>query len=415
MKKVLAVLRIVVPPLLILAVGGFAVFFVSVFLFFGLVPLYVAKVFPVLAGFLVLYWAALSSGKVPKRWSRRVLALFLVLVVGSVGYMGVGLYNDSIPIMDNRESLIYEYLPFGNYKQEGTKAVVLEEPSALKFEDTPIRMDGATALYPIYSAFVQAVYPEGEYDLYRDERINDDDPTNDDFFSDVTCSGTTTAYERLIKGWTDVIFCAAPSQDQLDMAAAAGLELHLTPIGREAFVFFVNSQNPVEGLTVEEIQKIYTGEITNWRQVGGKWQKIRPYQRDENSGSQSALLRLMDGLPLLEPETEDRIGGMGGIITQVASYRNHKNAIGFTFRFYSTEMVQNDQIKLLALNGVAPTRDTIRDGSYPIASNFYAITASPIGEPAPEESNGDLRAFLDWILGPQGQWIIEQTGYVGVG
>ena len=192
------------------------------------------------------------------------------------------------------------------------------------------------------------------------------------------------------------------------------MELHLTPIGREAFVFFVNSDNPVTGLTVEEIQGIYTGEITNWKELGGKNQKIRPYQRAENSGSQSALLRLMAGLPLLEPEKEDRIGGMGGIITEVASYRNHKNAIGFSFRFYSIEMVENDQIRLLALNGVEPTKETIRSGEYPISSNFYAVTASPIGTPAPEETNEDLRKLIDWILSDQGQQLIEQTGYVGV-
>ena len=165
---------------------------------------------------------------------------------------------------------------------------------------------------------------------------------------------------------------------------------------------------------MEQIQGIYTGQIKNWRELGGKNQKIRPYQRAENSGSQTALLRLMEGLPLMEPEKEDRIAGMGGIITQVASYRNHKNAIGFSFRFYSTEMVENEQIRLLSLNGVAPTRETIRSGEYPISSNFFAVTASPIGEPAPEETNGDLRAFLDWILSEQGQEIIEKTGYVGV-
>ena len=192
------------------------------------------------------------------------------------------------------------------------------------------------------------------------------------------------------------------------------MQLHLTPIGREAFVFFVNNENPVEGLTVEEIQGIYTGEIRNWRELGGKNQRIRPYQRAENSGSQSALLRLMEGLPLMEPEKEDRIAGMGGIITQVAGYRNHKNAIGFSFRFYSTEMVENEQIRLLALNGVLPTKETIRSGEYPISSNFFAVTASPIGEPAPEEHNEDLRAFIDWILSEQGQEIIEKTGYVGV-
>ena len=386
------------------AAGGFGVFIGSVFCFLGIVPLYMAKVFPIAAGGLVFCTALAVTGLVPKKWMKGLWLLLLAVCIGCGVYVGFGLYNDSIPTVEDRDGLIYEYEPFA----EGTRAVYLDEESTLKFDRPTIDMDGATALYPIYSAFVQAVYPQGKYDIY-DFKYNEEDG-----YGQVTCTGTIEAYERLIGGKTDIIFCAAPSKDQLALAEAEGVQLHLTPIGREAFVFFVNSENPVQGLTVEQIQGIYTGQIKNWRELGGKNQKIRPYQRAENSGSQSALLRLMEGLPLMEPEKEDRIAGMGGIITQVAGYRNHKNAIGFSFRFYSTEMVENEQIRLLSLNGVAPTRDTIREGSYPISSNFYAVTASPIGEPAPEENDADLRAFIDWILSEQGQEIIEKTGYVGV-
>ena len=386
------------------ALGGFAVLVVSLMCWLGMTPLYVAKVFPIVAGGLVLCAALAVSRLVPKTWMKRLWLALLAISIGCGVYVGFGLYNDSIPVMEDRDSLIYAYEPFS----EGSKAVYLDEESTLKFAEPSIDMDGATALYPVYSAFVQAVYPEGKYDIY-DFKYNEDEG-----YGQVTCTGTIEAYQRLIEGKTDIIFCAAPSKDQLALAEASGVQLHLTPIGREAFVFFVNSENPVEGLTVEEIQGIYTGRIKNWRELGGKNQKIRPYQRAENSGSQSALLRLMEGLPLMEPEKEDRIAGMGGIITQVAGYRNHKNAIGFSFRFYSTEMVENEQIRLLALNGVLPTRETIRSGEYPISSNFFAVTASPIGEPAPEETNADLRAFIDWILSEQGQEIIEKTGYVGV-
>ncbi len=188
----------------------------------------------------------------------------------------------------------------------------------------------------------------------------------------------------------------------------------MTPIGREAFVFFVNVNNPVTGLTVEQIQRIYTGEVTNWQDVGGRNQKIRAYQRDEGSGSQTALQQVMAGLPLMPPDREELVDGMGGIISRVAAYRNYDGALGFTFRFYSNEMVGNDQIRLLALNGVAPTKETIRDGSYPISSYFYAITAAPIGQPAPEETNPTLKAFLDFCRSEQGQWIVEEAGYVAL-
>lgn len=264
-------------------------------------------------------------------------------------------------------------------------------------------MDGATALYPVYAAFVQAVYPEREYSLYESHDIGT-----------VACTNTEVAYQRLIDRDVDVIFVAAPSQSQKNAAEAAGMELHLTPIGREAFVFFVNSRNPVEGLTVEQVKGIYSGEITNWNEVGGENQSIRAFQRVENSGSQSALQRLMGDTPIMAAEREDVVADMGGIISQVASYRNYKNSIGFSFRYYSTQMVENNQIRLLSLDGVPPTRETIRDGSYPLANEFYAVTAAPIGQPAPESRDTRLAALLDWILSPQGQWIIEETGYVAV-
>lgn len=405
MKKTTAqIVSGILKGVVLAAVGGFAVFIGAVFCYLGIVPLYVAKVFPVVAGGLVLCAALAVTKLVPKIWMKRCWLALLAVTLVCGGYVGFGAYEDSIPAMEDRDGLIYEYEPFA----EGTKAVYLEEGSTLKFENPALRLDGATALYPVYSAFVQAAFPEGKYDIY-DFEYNEEEG-----YGQVTCTGTIEAYQRLIEGRTDIIFCAAPSKDQLARAEAAGMELHLTPIGREAFVFFVNSENPIQGLTVEEIQGIYTGEITNWRELGGKNQRIRPYQRAENSGSQSALLRLMEGLPLMEPEKEDRIAGMGGIITEVAGYRNHKNAIGFSFRFYSTEMVENNQIRLLALNGIAPTKESIRSGEYPISSNFFAVTASPIGEPAPEESNEELRSFIDWILSEQGQEIIEKTGYVGV-
>ena len=388
----------------------FAAIFIGLFLGFLLVTLLIYVSFMAPPYIQRASWVLLPSllaGAVlaillPRRWRKGVALCLAAVTIGCGAYCAFGLWRSSVPTVDDRDLLLWQYEPFS----EGTKAVSLEEQSTLRFHrEDLLRLDGATALYPVYAGFVQAVYPQGEYPLY--------DNTSEGYGS-VTCSGTVNAYERLITDRTDLIFAAAPSQEQLEMARRAAKELHLTPIGREAFVFFVNSRNPVEGLTVEQIQGIYTGQITNWNQVGGKNQPIRPFQRLENSGSQSALLRLMDGLPLIEPEKEDRVGGMGGIIQQVASYRNYKNSIGFSFRFYASEMAANDQIRLLALDGVSPTKESIRDGSYPISDSFFAITAAPIGAPDPRESNPNLNAFLDWILSEQGQQIVEDSGYVSI-
>ena len=398
--------RAVLVVLGILVFAGGPLFFGYVFASLGMLPLYAVKVYPVAAIGLVAALILTNIGYLKQPWIKRVWLCFLAVCVGCGGYIGWRAYHASIPTVDDRSLMLYEYEPFS----EGNKLVTLEEPATLQFDlaqTYDVRVDGATALYPVYAAFVQELWPEKEYPIHEYQ-------PGGDGYGMVTCSNTVNAYERLIKGKTDVIFVAGPSKAQQEMAEQAGMEFHLTPVGREAFVFFVNSKNPVDGLTVEQIQKIYTGEITNWSEVGGKNQSIRPFQRAENSGSQTALQKLMGDIPIMEPEEEDRIAGMGGIIREVASYRNYKNALGFSFRYYASEMEANDEIKLLALNGVAPTKETIRDGSYPISSEFYAVTAAPIGEPAPQETNESLSAFLDWVCSEQGQAIVEKTGYVAL-
>lgn len=97
---------------------------------------------------------------------------------------------------------------------------------------------------------------------------------------------------------------------------------------------------------------------------------------------------------------------MGGIISEVSQYRNYKNAIGFTFRFYSTEMVDNDQIKLLEIDGVAPTKENIRAGTYPITSELYIVTAG--------SDNRNVEPLIEWVLSKQGQALVEKVGYVPI-
>ena len=363
----------------------------------GMFPLYVTKIIPVVGTAVVIALSLTLSGYLKPQAHRIVGYGFLAVCLLSLGYIAHGIYQDSLPTVDDRSLMLLDYQPFSRDNQ----LVTLDEPADFQLE-TPwaLRLDGATALYPVYAAFAQAVFPES------DDYVP--------FHSTVECNGTIDAYQRLINGEVDMIFAAAPSQAQLEAAEHAGMELHMTPIGSEAFVFFVNNKNPVTGLTVEQVRGIYTGAITNWSQVGGRRQSIRPFQRAENSGSQSALQRLMGDLPLIEPEEEDRVAGMGGISREVASYRNYRNAIGFSFRYYATEMVRNGDIRLLALDGVEPTKETIRDSTYPISSYFYAVTAAPIGKPAPEERNETMAAFLNWILSPQGQTLVEETGYVGL-
>lgn len=295
-------------------------------------------------------------------------------------------YIDSIPVME-QEANLREYQPFA----ENTKAIFLKEESTFKIHDSLPKIDGATALYPLYAAFVQAVYPKKEYNLYK---------------SEVRGGTTPEAYRRLIRGEVDLIFCARPSEKQIEEAKEQGKTFRLIPIGREAFVFFVNKKNKVDEITSEQIRNIYSGKITNWEELGGEDTPIKAFQRPEGSGSQTMLIHIMQGQPLITPLEENRVGGMGGIINQTAAYKNFNNAIGYSFLYFTTQMIQNGDIKLLSVDGIYPSKNTIENGKYPFSGDFYAITT--------DTKNENVEKFIKWILSPQGQYLVEKTGYTSI-
>ena len=348
--------------------------FYTPFIFFGGLSLLILSLLQIL-----------KLVKNKKRMRAAWIIFFGLIVISCTVYEGLKAYDRNILRIRERNVDLSLYASF----QTNTKAAILDEPATLKIEDDLPRLDGATALYPLYSAFAQAVYPKKDYHLYD---------------SEVACNNTIYSYQSLVNKKVDIIFVAPPSTDQLNRAGEAGVELTFTPIGKEAFVFFVNARNPVENLTTEQLQAIYSGKIKNWKEVGGKNKSIRVFQRNENSGSQTAFLNFMKGQKIMEPEQEDVITEMSGIISQAADYTNYGNAIGFSFRFYAQEMVNNNDIRLLKINGVYPDLETIGNGSYPLASSFYAVTLT-------ESTQANVPKLLDWIISAQGQSLVRKTGY----
>ncbi|MBR3304486.1 MAG: substrate-binding domain-containing protein [Christensenellaceae bacterium] len=328
---------------------------------------------------------------------KRFLVWCVCAAVAAGSIWGSNRYEKYLEDITFHDHFNYEiYTPF----TENSPVKTLDEVPTLHFNDlkTVPQMDGATALYPVYAAFAQAVYPDSMNDMtpYDVRRI-------------VSCSTTTNAYRSIVDGRSDVIFVAGPSEEQEAYAKEHGVELNYTPIGREAFVFFVHPDNPVSGLTIEEIRSIYSGETTRWDQLGVKnLGKILAYQRDEGSGSQTALERfVMKDTPLMPATVETHLDGMGDIVESVSAYKNHRNAIGFSFRFYCTALMKDFDVKLLSINGIAPTVENIENGTYPLASSFYAVTRS--------DADDKTLALVEWICGPQGQKLIEETGYTPIG
>ena len=264
--------------------------------------------------------------------------------------------------------------------------------SSLKLtEDLPV-LDGAAALVPVYASIVNAVYPEGSV-TYVGGEFSDDNYYGENFAPDskMQYKNTVRGYKAIVDGDTDILFCAAPSEEQKMYAEEQRVELVYVPVGLEAFVFFVNEKNPVDSLTVEQIRSIYAGEYTNWSDVGGANRVINPVTRLAGSGSQSAMDAFM-GERKTAPKSPLAIFG---------------GSIGFSFRYYMDGIVGNESVKMIALNGVYPSAENIRNGTYPVIARFYAIYRA-------DNDNPNIPVLIDWILSDEGQTLIEQSGYVRI-
>jgi phosphate transport system substrate-binding protein len=281
--------------------------------------------------------------------------------------------------LDNKENI----LP----KLAEETSWIIDEP-----KEMPV-LDGAEAAYPVYAAFANATYEDIA-------NVN----VRQNGFEIVSFTNTIYAFERLVSGEVDIFFGAQPSLDQQQLAENAGKELVLTPIGKEAFVFFVNEKNPVSNLTADQIKSIYSGKVKNWSQAGGPDEDIRAFQRPANSGSQTIMEKFMGDTPLMEPLKEE-IAGMGDLIEEVANYRNYKNSIGYSFRFFTTGMNPSEEIKLLSINGIEPSPENIASGKYPLVVNLYAVSVK-------DNPKKTIQPMLEWMQGPQGQKIVKEVGYI---
>ena len=254
--------------------------------------------------------------------------------------------------------------------------------------DTMPRVDASLATQPLMDAYVK---------YFADEDILTDVKNN--------YTNTHPAYEKLANNETDLIVVTEPSEEELKMAHDAGVELTITKVVNEGFVFFVNAQNPVNGLTIEEIVDIYSGEVNYWNEVGGNNSKIIPYQRPINSGSQTGMLSLvMKDVPMRTPTSEEAIESMGGIIDIVADYDNNIDGIGYSYYYYANVMYHTPDIKFLAIDGIDPTYETIGNGTYPLMTAYYIVTRSDADE--------KTLAFKDLLLSGEGMKVAKEAGYV---
>ena len=274
---------------------------------------------------------------------------------------------------------------------ESSSGAVDSDAFVFTRENMP-RLDGSTSTAPLAQAMCAVLLGE---DISEVSDL-------------VSFNRTTWSYRNLMDGEADLLLAAEPAPDVL-AELEAGDRWLMTPFATDALVFVVNQDNPVDSLTVEQVQKIYTGEITNWSQVGGEDLEIVPFQRNQGAGSQTMFEKLvMDGLEVMEPPTTWTANSMEGLLNAVREYDNSAAALGFTVYYYANNMEMAKGLKVLAVDGVSPSAEAIRAGEYPFLNPYFVA----IAKDAPEDS--PTRVLYDWVLGPGGQRLAAMEGYVPV-
>ena len=218
---------------------------------------------------------------------------------------------------------------------------------------------------------------------------------------------TPPAYENLINGSSDLIFVTYPSGEEFAAAEEEGVELEIIPIVKDALVFLVNIENPVENISLQELRNIYEGQITSWNEVGGLAEDIAAYQRPTNSGSQTLMLKLlMEGSEPMDAPAEVVVEDMGGLVDIVSAYDNSRTALGYSMFYYVNNMYGNSRFKLLSIDGVKPTRESIITGEYPLHDGYYAVMRGD------EPGDSTARKLVDWLLTDEGQTLAAGAGYI---
>lgn len=225
----------------------------------------------------------------------------------------------------------------------------------------------------------------------------------------VTGGGSGTGIASLLNGTVDM---ANSSRDisarEVTDAAAQGIDIQEYIVAIDALAVIVHLDNPVEELTLSQLADIYTGRVTNWQEVGGWDAPIILLSREINSGTHVYFLEEVvrggdrDNHDIFAPQTLLMTSSVG--IT--SELRRNRNAIGYEGLGY-VDLAHEKVIKVATTEAgpyVAPSVESAAVGAYPIARDLYIYTA---GEPT-----GEIANYLEWLLGPEGQTIVAELGFV---
>ncbi len=212
--------------------------------------------------------------------------------------------------------------------------------------------------------------------------------------------GSGNGIAALINGTADFANASREMKpEEIDQAKAKGVNPVETAVARDGIAVIVNPANGVKGLTTDQLGKIYRGEITNWKDVGGADQAIVLLSRDSSSGTYEYFKEAVVGKDKNYAKAAKLLPSTQAIVDEA---KGNEAAIGYIGVGYETP-----DVKVLEIDGVAASVATVLDKTYPISRKLYMYSN---GDPT-----GAGKAYVDWILGTEGQKVVEDEGFVPLG
>jgi len=226
------------------------------------------------------------------------------------------------------------------------------------------------------------------------------------FWERVKSSQTHESFINLIDKKANLTLSARTiSLDEKKYAGDAGVSLTETPVALDAFIFIVHPYNPVKSLTIKQIQGIYTGKITNWKEVGGNDATIKPYVREANSGSQELMESMvMKDIEMNEfPVSWDVVFTMAGTFDVV---QKDVNSICYSLYYYKEQILRTSPTKTIAIGGIQPDKTTISNNSYPLVSEVFAVIRSDL------DKSSMAYKLYELLQTNDGKRVISESGYI---
>lgn len=217
----------------------------------------------------------------------------------------------------------------------------------------------------------------------------------------VTGGGSGTGIAALVNGTTDICQSSRPMKDKekADVKSKRNADVVETKVALDALAVYVNDKSTLNEIAVPDLAKIYKGELTNWKDLGGPDKKIILYGRENNSGTYSYFKEHVLENKDFAAETQT----LAGTSAVVAAVKGDESGIGYGGIAY-TEGVRLVKVKKdAAAEAISPTLETAQKGSYPLARFLYFYTA---GDPGPT-----AKKFIEFVVSEEGQKVIGDVGY----